>query len=161
MLRRYPHREAGIAAALIFGPAGLLLGAAAASVAPELPAWVLAPIVAVVGSVVAFFSFASVSDRRPPIAWQAAAADGTVAGITGGIVVAFVVALMQSGAGTSSGPSVSGVAADVGVAVLVGAVGGSILGMLTFLLAGPGRMNRLPPRAPRRRRRNRSARKSK
>lgn len=116
--------------------------------------FITAPLAGLVSAAAAFSVYSSESDRRPPILWQAALADGIIAGITSGVTVAVLLVLIADRAGASTGPSGVSVLQGLGGGALVGVVAGALLGPLTLAIGGPARMTRpLPARAPARRKR--------
>lgn len=152
MLRRYPHRPAGVAAAIIFGLVALVLGYALGFEVRDVSPFIVAPLAGVISAVAAFTVYASESDRRPPIMWQAGLADGIITGITSGVTVALLIELISGHAGTATGPAPGKVLEGLGAGALLGIVAGSVLGILVVAIGGPSRMTRPSAARPVRRR---------
>jgi hypothetical protein len=146
--RRYSHQGAARVASPIIalvGLAGGLLAALAIPVSP--PIIVNAVLWGLVGGFTGYIVFASEGpQQRPASVLQAAIADGVVAGIITALSGALIDVISASGAGSSSGGSLSlgGVVLALFFAIFLGALGGAAAGALALTVGGRERFQRLP-----------------
>jgi hypothetical protein len=154
--RRYPYAEAGKAVSPIFAIGGAIGGVVASFVIPGAPPAVLNAVLwAALAAVTSFLVFSSEGPRpRPQPLWQAATADGVVAGIIATDSISIVDLYLGTGSGSNSGSSVSVAAfgATVGIGLLAGMAGGAALGLAAVPIVGSDRLLRVPAENPRKRR---------
>lgn len=146
--RRYTHVGAARVASPIIALAGVAGGILAARIIPGSP-----PIVAnavlwgLAGGFTGYIVFASEGpQQRPSSILQAAIADGVVAGILTALSGALIDVISASGAGSSSGGTLSlgGVVLALVLAIILGALGGAAAGALALRVGGRERFQRLP-----------------
>jgi hypothetical protein len=156
LARRYPYADAGKAVSPIFGIGGAAGGVIASLIIPGAPPIVLNAVLwAALAAATSFLVFSSEGPRpRPEPLWQAAMADGVVAGIIATVSTSIIDLFLGSGSGSSSGSSVSVsmFGATVGVGLLAGMVGGGGLGLVSVPVVGDLRLVRKPAELPRKRR---------
>src|SRR5947209_1953821 len=104
LARRYPYAEAGKAVSPIFAFGGAVGGIVASLLLQGSPPAVLNAILwAALAAAVSFLVFSSEGPRpRPEPIWQAAMADGVVAGIIATVSAAILDLFLGSGSGTGS-----------------------------------------------------------
>ena len=155
LARRYPHAEAGKAVSPLFAMGGAVGGVVSSLLMSDAPpVAVNAVLWAAIAGMTAFLVFSSEGPRaRPEPLWQAAMADGVVAGIIATVSASVLDLFLGSGSGSTSSSSitVSSFGATVGVGVLAGLLAGAVLGLAAFPIAGASRLARSRPEIHRKR----------
>jgi hypothetical protein len=131
---------------------GLVGGLLAARTIPGSPPILVNVVVwGLIGALTGYIVFASEGpQQRPASVVQAAIADGVVAGILTALSGALIDVISASGAGSSSGGSLSlgGAVLTLLLAIMLGALGGAAAGGLAVAVGGRERFQRLPAVRP-------------
>ena len=153
--RRYPYRDAARIAAPIVAIVGLVGGVVAARAVPASPPSIVNAIIwGVAGVGTGYLVFASEGpQQRPSSVFQAAVADGVVAGIITAMTGGLIDVVGASGAGSSSQGALSLAGSVVALAVMIvyGGLAGGGAGAAALALGGRARFERGPkPRTKKR-----------